>query len=1225
MKKHKKKIFIIIFIEIILIIGILLSNTRSLMFMQKSNVEQTYPDRFNIGEGIFHEGKTYYISSDGKSNDGKDKNEPMSLETANQKTFYTNDKILFKRGDIFYGYANFEIKVIGNNNCYIGTYGEGDLPIISGAKVIENKDVWEKYVEGIYRADISNIENFNGYKKNTINSCTIGFLESENGDIYGNLKKEISLLENDYDFCCDGQYIYVKSENNPTDELGKITLATQTELFRVSNNCEVENIHFRHTGAHAIVQKYYNMSNIKLHNLIIEKIGGSYQYGIKDSRTTRYGNAIELWNGAKNVIIENNIIRDVYDAGITLQGLENSWENIDIRNNIIMSTCYSLEFWASGTSNGMKQINVESNYFINQGKGWGQKVRPNPMNSAVVVFYDFSNIAVSEINIHDNKLYNSERIMHIPDTTINRLNNGITIDRNNYYNTEYIYAINDIKLEDIKKTFNEDYKIEKNGVFQNIDEKEISKINNEEILKSNNYEEIKAYYENLEKEFSYEGLLNELLDKYKTLDNKIANKDVLAKINELKMKIQNKQNDDKLLTQAEIKELFDLHYDMVKVINQDNNTEIIDLTNKLNEFEEIYYKLFNLSKSDISYNKDLLRNKIENAKKIIEDNEELQTELFNGLMTIIQEYYDDSDSSINGLVCNKLLDVFYSYAYKNVKVYITYSEMNITNKDVVATLQSDIPIEMNMSNSHTFTENGSFTFKFVVNGEEKEITATVDWIDKKAPVITGYENRVDELEAVVINVTDENLNKIVVTLNGEYIDFNNGDTLFKPGNYQILATDKAGNSSEVTLRIVDYIESNKTYYISNNGKGNGLSESSPMNIDAASKIRFYAGDKILFKAGEKYKLRLDWVMMGSPDNKVVISSYGQGDRPIIDGYISLVSNLEISNIYFVNDKESSIVTNQEFSENIVISNCIFQDIVDTGIYLNRQVKNCEIKDCIFRNCTNAISMKNDFQNLLLTDIKIHDNIFVSGTRAIVISGRNENEVFEKVEIYNNIFMNYTSNGSSVISFGFIEDTKFDVTIYNNVYYNFLRAYSINNEYYENFKNNVRSDNNTFYSFNDSKFIENSTNFDDLNNSYNIDKESKNIVMDANSYKVNEVTYMANNSTDKNEIIDYMNQTISASNSGQSNNNGNKPIQNGGSNNSGSGVNGIQNTPTVTSSQLANKNSQKNSDKTMSQEKIPYTGTEKIIVTAIVALVAMVLFSGINYVRYLKDTRKQFKK
>lgn len=129
----------------------------------------------------------------------------------------------------------------------------------------------KKYSENIYRADISNLENFSGYKKNTINSCTIGFLESENGHIYGNLKKKVNLLENNYDFCCDGQYIYIKSKNNPTEELGKIILATQTELFRASTNCDIENIHFMYTGAHAIVQKYYNINNIKLHNLIIEK------------------------------------------------------------------------------------------------------------------------------------------------------------------------------------------------------------------------------------------------------------------------------------------------------------------------------------------------------------------------------------------------------------------------------------------------------------------------------------------------------------------------------------------------------------------------------------------------------------------------------------------------------------------------------------------------------------------------------------------------------------------------------------------------------------------------------------------------------------------------------------------------------------------------------------------------------------------------------------------
>lgn len=1223
-KNSRKKIFIVIILEAILIIGILLSSRSGLISITKNNKKQAIPNRFNIGDGILHEPKIYYIACDGTSSDGTDSNAPMSLENANKKVFYSNDTILFKRGDIFYGYANFEIKSIGNNVCNIGAYGEGDLPVISGAKVIENKDVWEKYSENVYRVDITNFDNFSGYKRNTINSCTIGFFESENGNIYGNLKKEINLLENDYDFYCDGKYIYIKSDNNPTESLGKITLATQTELFRMSSNCDIENIHFMHTGAHAIVQKNYNMKNIKLHNLIIEKVGGAYQYGIKDSRTTRYGNAIEFWNGASNVTIENNIIRDVYDAGITLQGLENSWENIDIKNNIIIGACYSLEFWASGTSNGMKKINVENNYSINQGKGWGQQVRTNGVNSAVIVFYDFSNIALSDINIHENKFYNSERIIHIPDTTISRLNNGITIDRNNYYNSVDTYSVNENKVSDMKVYLNEEYKIEKNGNFRNTTSEEIAKINNTQILKSSNYDEIKSYYDNLEKEFSYEGLLNELLDRYKELETQVTNKEVLSKIAQLKKIVQDKKNGDKVLVQAEIKELFDLHYDVIKVINQENSNEIIDTTNKLNEFKDTYHNLFILSKVDINYDKDLLRNKIENAKKIIEDNEELKTELFSGLINIIEKYYDDSDSSVNRLVCNKMLDVFYYYAYKNVKVYITYSEMNITNKDVVATLQSDIPIEMNMSNTYTFTENGSYTFKFILNGEEKQLIATVDWIDKKAPVITGYENRVDELEAVVIDIIDENLSKIVVTMDGEHIDFNNGDTLFKPGNYQILATDKAGNSSEVTLRIVDYIESNKTYYISNNAMGDGLSENSPMSIDRASKTRFYAGDKILFKAGEKYKLNLDWVMMGAPNNKVVISSYGKGDRPIINGYISLVSNLEISNLYFKNDRESSIVTNQEFSENILIDNCIFGDIADTGIYLNRQVKNCEIKDCIFRNCTNGISMKNDFQNLLLTDIKIHDNIFVSGTRAIVVSGKSENEAFEKVEIYNNIFMNYTSNGSSIISFGFIEDTKFDVTIYNNVYYNFLRVYSINNEYYENFKNNVRSDSNTFYSVSDSKFIDNSINFEDLNNNYSIDKESKNIVMEANSYRISDVTNIANSSEDKNEIIGYMNQTIAASNSGQANNEGNKPTQNGSSNNGGD-IDGIKKTPTITTSQLANKNSQKVADKTLSQEKIPYTGKEKIIIISIIVLIMMGLFSGINYAKYLKDTRKQFKK
>ena len=42
---------------------------------------------------------------------------------------------------------------------------------------------------------------------------------------------------------------------------------------------------------------------------------------------------------------------------------------------------------------------------------------------------------------------------------------------------------------------------------------------------------------------------------------------------------------------------------------------------------------------------------------------------------------------------------------------------------------------------------------------------------------------------------------------------------------------------------------NKTYYISLNGTGDGLSDENPMNVKDVNKTRFYSGDKILFKSG----------------------------------------------------------------------------------------------------------------------------------------------------------------------------------------------------------------------------------------------------------------------------------------------------------------------------------------------------------------------------------------
>ena len=70
------------------------------------------------------EGTTYYISANGTSMVGTDIEQPMSLENANKKTFYGNDKILFKAGDIFYGNLDFNVDTSNGKMIYIGSYGE---------------------------------------------------------------------------------------------------------------------------------------------------------------------------------------------------------------------------------------------------------------------------------------------------------------------------------------------------------------------------------------------------------------------------------------------------------------------------------------------------------------------------------------------------------------------------------------------------------------------------------------------------------------------------------------------------------------------------------------------------------------------------------------------------------------------------------------------------------------------------------------------------------------------------------------------------------------------------------------------------------------------------------------------------------------------------------------------------------------------------------------------
>ena len=129
---------------------------------------------------------------------------------------------------------------------------------------------------------------------------------------------------------------------------------------------------------------------------------------------------------------------------------------------------------------------------------------------------------------------------------------------------------------------------------------------------------------------------------------------------------------------------------------------------------------------------------------------------------------------------------------------IEYSINSITNKDVEAKIKLTYGCTSIGKNSHTFTENGMYTFKYKdVNGEEKELIAKVTWIDKIIPTATVEYDVTGETQFQV-KATLKNISKKNVTI----IDGSDGTYTFtKNGEYTFKIRDNAGNIGEIVAKV----------------------------------------------------------------------------------------------------------------------------------------------------------------------------------------------------------------------------------------------------------------------------------------------------------------------------------------------------------------------------------------------------------------------------------------
>lgn len=446
-------------------------NSKSETELEVVTYKEMYQKNAAKESEIVNEKNIYYVSSTGTSKTGTNENDPMSYETANSKTYRSGDTILFKKGDTFYGTFNPTILQTDDEITTFSSYGEGDLPNMSGYKIVSSKDSWQVHEDGIFKVNLTDTQCFSGLMTTDSNSVNVGFLEDNNGTKYFNKKGTLSELENQYDFYCDESYLYMKSDENPYSKLGELKLATRTNLFIMHSNIKIENIEFSGTGAHAIVGSDESTENIEISNNIIQDIGGSYLRG-----TIRYGNGIEFYGtNVSNALIHDNIIRNTYDVGFTIQGTQGSGKNVVVKENVFVSNSQDSEIWESGSATGVESYEFTNNISINAGRGWGYEAREDKYAAAHILFWQYL-LVNTDIYFHDNIVYNPRRIYFIEQTNKTNIffqkSEFIRSDYNTYLLGEDTKIFRDFYSIEEKDTFVSEYKKDVHSTFELIEVKE---------------------------------------------------------------------------------------------------------------------------------------------------------------------------------------------------------------------------------------------------------------------------------------------------------------------------------------------------------------------------------------------------------------------------------------------------------------------------------------------------------------------------------------------------------------------------------------------------------------------------------------------------------------------------------------------------------------------------------------------------------------------------------
>ena len=195
------------------------------------------------------------------------------------------DTVLFKRGEV---YRSIFIPVSG---VAYGAYGEGDKPAFYGSAQNYADAEWQQ--DGTF------------YSISLSPSYDAGNIIFNDGEKVGYKRSSLEDVTKEFDFYHDlsSGILYVYLTKAPSD-YDSIEIAVDKKIVNIqegAQNITIDNLAFKYTGAHGVYAEN-GSQNITIKNCEFAYLGGSY---IMDHEPlTRYGNAIEFWQGCDEILVE---------------------------------------------------------------------------------------------------------------------------------------------------------------------------------------------------------------------------------------------------------------------------------------------------------------------------------------------------------------------------------------------------------------------------------------------------------------------------------------------------------------------------------------------------------------------------------------------------------------------------------------------------------------------------------------------------------------------------------------------------------------------------------------------------------------------------------------------------------------------------------------------------------------------------------------------------------